>query len=1105
MAKAFTPSIVSRLLHAKGVGIGILCFVVLNAVLLQFILKTDVFVEMSSTRDTAVQVFYLDPFFSPDTYSQKASETKEYNSPGRFAALHFRLPASVEYRRLRFDFGSRSGEQFSLRAIRIQRNFIFSYFISGEKISDVFVSRNHVADWKQTARGSEWSSSGNDCYLVSNSKFFQQYPCESILWINLLLVSLAEFVILLLSICVGRWLEEIFSAGKWALKKSEDYFSRHPFHGIILSVLIIFFLFYRNYIWGPYYYCFQDIGSDTIRSYLPYYRFLIENLKSGSFQMMLWQMGLGVSAVTLTMQLLDPFSLLLFFVPLDRFMEAMIWIALVKYLVIACFSWLYFKRIARNPYFIWIGVMLWTFSSYNVLWGQHYQFLTAMVFFTINMYLLELLLSDKRKSFFFCVLNYALLSMFSVYFFSMIGIFSAFYLLARSLLRGFRLKKWLTDELQLFLNGMLGFMISAWISVPWLVLFGKSGRSDVGAKAAANFLAVTSFEDVMIYLGRLISNNYFGVLSHFVQHNYYEATVLASSLLVFWAAAYYLFIRPQWRYWFIAGMMVLPLAVLFFRHVFAYRWTFIFVFSSIVIIVNFLEDYIKEPKRNRQVNVFALMFLFFVLVILYAYFSVCSSVLLYVTILSGIYLLFFSWLAASRICRFLPFLLMGVVAIELFLVHNPTINQRHPLQKTFFNFRAFQGDIYHKVKPVVDESSADGRILFLPSRDKIQHYGWPLIYNYSGVSTYNSLFPATIKKYAPEAVDVFNSNKFSFLLDPATELLLGISTHISIDSGAKLFGYGEPENLNGVWKSKRQTELPFGYLYTHRISIDQLKCFTNEELSRVRLSHFNFVDGSDAAAVASLFPESFPKQEALPQESIPLIRNGSPITTKNRVSLPQNVSGKLSYSGTVSIADPQSGFHMLELEYDGRYPCEFLTICDGHMRVFRTEPGRRVYRMALPSETVSEICFMVNNRSINHNSRLMSLSLIRQKDFDKVIDAAAAAFKSSPVTNISYAHSTWRGKVDNRSGRFGMLCIPITFQDGWQATVSGRAEKVYGINNGLLGIPVPPGEHEVTVRWSAPGAHVGNILSVFGILITGGLCFVFMRRKNYELCKIMEK
>ena len=81
-------------------------------------------------------------------------------------------------------------------------------------------------------------------------------------------------------------------------------------------------------------------------------------------------------------------------------------------------------------------------------------------------------------------------------------------------------------------------------------------------------------------------------------------------------------------------MMALPLAIPLFCQIFAYRWTFVLVFSAVVVIVSFLERYLKEPVADRQMNVFAVMFLIFIPVVLYAYFSVLSSVLFSVAVLS---------------------------------------------------------------------------------------------------------------------------------------------------------------------------------------------------------------------------------------------------------------------------------------------------------------------------------------------------------------------------------------------------------------------------------------------------------------------------------------
>ncbi len=238
MAKTYISDIITWLPHLKRVGIGIFCFAVCNAIFLPCILKTNVFVEMSSPEKVAVQIYYLDPFLAPDTYTPKALETKTYKFPNTFATLHFRLPASVKYSRLRFDFGNRPEEQFSLREIRIRRNYIFSYSISGENIDKIFTVRKQVANWKLTPYGVEWSSSGNDCYLISDSKSFRDHACKTILWSNLLLIALGELLFLLLSVCVGLWFSKILFIGEWGIRKCSEYFSIHPFQGVILSVLI---------------------------------------------------------------------------------------------------------------------------------------------------------------------------------------------------------------------------------------------------------------------------------------------------------------------------------------------------------------------------------------------------------------------------------------------------------------------------------------------------------------------------------------------------------------------------------------------------------------------------------------------------------------------------------------------------------------------------------------------------------------------------------------------------------------------------------------------------------------------------------------------------
>lgn len=298
---------------------------------------------------------------------------------------------------------------------------------------------------------------------------------------------------------------------------------------IAACVYIVFLILYNEFIFGDAFYIYHDLGSDTVNSYLPYYRYIVENLKNGTLDFLSLNQGLGVNNFTLSGFILDPYTYLLLLFPASCLTEAILWITLAKYLSISIIAYFYFKQIAKAPHSIFIGVLLWTFSSYNVLWGQHYFFLTAMVFFTLNMFLLEKLINGEKKYCKYYIINLAVFCAFSPYFMYMTGIFSAVYMLFRSCAKKLSFKELVKNEFLLALNGLLGIVISACVLLPWFMSYLESCRSSsVTNLNIVAMLKPASFSVFLTSLGRFYSNNFFGTIKYSVWGNYYEAPILAA-------------------------------------------------------------------------------------------------------------------------------------------------------------------------------------------------------------------------------------------------------------------------------------------------------------------------------------------------------------------------------------------------------------------------------------------------------------------------------------------------------------------------------------------------------------------------------------------------
>ena len=45
-----------------------------------------------------------------------------------------------------------------------------------------------------------------------------------------------------------------------------------------------------------------------------------------------------------------------------------------------------------------------------------------------------------------------------------------------------------------------------------------------------------------------------------------------------------------------------------------------------------------------------------------------------------------------------------------------------------------------------------------------------------------------------------------------------------------------------------------------------------------------------------------------------------------------------------------------------------------------------------------------------------------------------------------------------------MLCVPLFYQKGWTAQIDGEDAGVYNINEGMCGVEVPSGTHEIVLK-----------------------------------------
>jgi hypothetical protein len=86
--------------------------------------------------------------------------------------------------------------------------------------------------------------------------------------------------------------------------------------------------------------------------------------------------------------------------------------------------------------------------------------------------------------------------------------------------------------------------------------------------------------------------------------------------------------------------------------------------------------------------------------------------------------------------------------------------------------------------------------------------------------------------------------------------------------------------------------------------------------------------------------------------------------------------------------------------------------------------------------------------------------------------------------------------IDTRAAQPAVLVLSEINYPGWEATVDGAAARIHATNYLLRGVVVPAGQHRVEMRYRAPAARNGAIISVVSLGVFGALLFYSYRRRS---------
>ncbi len=115
-----------------------------------------------------------------------------------------------------------------------------------------------------------------------------------------------------------------------------------------------------------------------------------------------------------------------------------------------------------------------------------------------------------------------------------------------------------------------------------------------------------------------------------------------------------------------------------------------------------------------------------------------------------------------------------------------------------------------------------------------------------------------------------------------------------------------------------------------------------------------------------------------------------------------------------------------------------------------------------------------------------------------VIRLSAAAFDQDAFDQVhekmmeqvvhvtSWTSSSLEGSINMKEE--GLILFSIPYDTGWTVKIDGVEQEIVPVVDGLLGVHVGAGEHEIEMKFVSPGFKEGLLLTVFG-LVTFGILF----------------
>ncbi len=888
-----------------------------------------------------------------------------------------------------------------------------------------------------------------------------------------------------------------------------DFVKTKPFFAYILMVSVIYGIIYLPLPLTGNMYIYLDIGADTYASYWPMYAFISDYFHSFHLSGWAFQHGLGTNIFSAASPwLFDPYNI--FIIPFDKMhIDIGLFLALTaKVFSLATLSFLYIKRLGYRGMPLMASAIVYTFCGFFVGWGQHYQYATVFVFFTLLLYFFErwLLSSNDWVG---VVISTALFAAFWPYALYMVLLFLAvYYIFRKIILNGFHWKDFFVTGFLTVGLLLLGIGLAGVLFLPQVYAIGQSPRMTGGILPSLSFADSNEYYTILM---RFLSNGLLGVSNNMYKgfQNYYESPFLYTSILTIFLIPQLFFISfRRKRYIWISALVIF---LLLFPHVtnpifsalskYSYRWTFLLVPVFSVALAEGLR-YIDRPRKWLYVVTMLLG--------LYAGFiSVQVSQLPQIPKMA-VNLPWSAWvvivacalyglLLYNQNTKIASYSIMIVLLAETALNGFATVNLRGVVpvsDKSKIPY--FDTSTMQALNAISESDKSFYRVN--KAYDYVYHTD-ALFQNFYGEKQYSSIIPY----YIWEWQDLFgirgsHSNYLLGFSDRQFMRNISAGKYLLTKKEHSYFGYEEIGHYGDVYVYKNNNATAIGVTYKNYIPVKEFKKLGWGERQYILY---------DAVVVPDDFGLGHPD---LAKISAPLLKDGpavdliadfsylSPNISVKENDFPKyldfNTSGDTSSKFCVNFLEASdtsvSISFSMETPTQGQGEIFYKTSENDDYDIedvvsFDVKPGFQEYYFTLPIEGVNSIC--VNLAGIVGNLQVKDFSVFHRND-KEITAHATSLIKSSDIKNIIVDADYVSGMVDMDSS--GLVYFSVPFDAGWKAYVDGVPVQKIRTNIAFTGVYVGDGRHTVELKYTVPWLRGGILISFLSFILLFGI-YIFVK------------